>query len=217
MPFLPLAVVSSKLSVNCPDSPHSTCGGSALGATFVSNTDSASFAAAALATVLKLVGVCFELKISREGKSVSTILVVRGNSVQSGPVMDGYVPVQKDLVVTTDGVGNTKLNPLSPKAMTLVIRPRVLDWHSEFDVVSVHVGVTDELFNDDVEFNVELVVGVLELVVLAKLVVGGNGGMGGRVVSVVVVVNTEELSVELVEETGVLLELGEMLSLLELS
>lgn len=36
--------------------------------------------------------------------------VVRGKLVQSGPVIDGYVPVQYDTVVTTSGFGNTRLN-----------------------------------------------------------------------------------------------------------
>jgi len=42
------------------------------------------------------------------------VLVVSGRLVQSGPVSEGYVPVQYDTVVVMSGFGKTKLNSVSP-------------------------------------------------------------------------------------------------------
>jgi hypothetical protein len=53
------------------------------------------------------------------------VLVVNGRLVQSGPVMEGYVPVQYDTVVVMFGFGKTKLNSLSAYHMTFVVNAAI--------------------------------------------------------------------------------------------
>jgi hypothetical protein len=62
--------------------------------------------------------------ISRAGSPETGVCrklrVVNGTSVQSGPVTDGYVPVQYERVVVISGFGKTRLNSASAYASTLV-------------------------------------------------------------------------------------------------
>jgi hypothetical protein len=53
-------------------------------------------------------------EVSPDGGVNRAVLVVNGRLVQSGPVSDGYVPVQYDTVVVMFGFGKTKLNEASP-------------------------------------------------------------------------------------------------------
>ena len=53
-------------------------------------------------------------KVGPAGGVRRAVLVVSGRLVQSGPVSEGYVPVQYDTVVVMSGFGKMKLNEVSP-------------------------------------------------------------------------------------------------------
>jgi hypothetical protein len=120
-----LTVESSKLRVKLTYSPHKVGGGpgSCLAAILVpvgfASSGSISVWTIVLNPLLEVIVVGF--RSSKDGNEVNpdggvnrAVLVVNGRLVQSGPVSDGYVPVQYDTVVVMLGFGKTKLKEASP-------------------------------------------------------------------------------------------------------